>query len=92
MGALFYMVAAIFLGVLGINKMHSWWLLPSWFIFVVVCTFILYAHIPLLYSIVKILGSIYARIIRIGIPSEKITAAQHADAIEIIERLFLNKK
>jgi hypothetical protein len=25
-GVLFYVVAAIFLGVFGINKLHSWWL------------------------------------------------------------------
>ncbi|MHC4618961.1 MAG: hypothetical protein ACYTEQ_14555, partial [Planctomycetota bacterium] len=43
MGALFYTVAAILLGVLGINKLHSWWLLPSGFIFVMLCTFTL-AH------------------------------------------------
>ena len=92
MGALFYVVAAILLGVLGINKLHSWWLLLSGFIFVVVCTFILYARIPLLYSLVKILGSIYAGIIRTGIPSEKIKSAQHADAMETIERVFSNKK
>jgi len=76
MDALFYMVAAILLGVLGINKLHSWWILMSGFIFVMLCTFILSARIPLLYSFIKILGSLYAVIIRIGIPSEKIKATQ----------------
>ena len=92
MGALFYMIAAILLGVLGINKLHSWWILPSGFICVMICMFILFARIPLLYSIVKILGSVYAGIIRVGIPSEKIKAAQHADAMETIERVFSNKE
>ena len=92
MGALFYMVAAILLGVLGINKLHSWWLLPSGFIFVRLCTFILATRVPLLYNLVKILGSVYAGIIRIGIPSNKIKAAQHADAVETIERVFSNKE
>ena len=92
MGALFYMVTAILLGVLGINKLHSWWLLPSGFIFVMVCTFILSARIPLLYNLVKILGSIYAGIIRIGIPSDKIKASQHADTMETIERVFSNEE
>ena len=91
MGALFYMIAAILLGVLGINKLHSWWLLPSGFIFVMICTFILSTRIPLLYSLVKILGSIYAWIIRIGIPAHRITTAQHADAVETIERVFSNR-
>ena len=88
MGALFYVVAAIFLGVFGINKLHSWWVLPSGFIFVMLCTFILAHRVPLLYSLVKISGSFYAGIIRIGIPSEKIREAQHADAMETIERVF----
>ncbi len=92
MGALFYMVAAILLGLLGINKLHSWWLLPSGFIFVRLCTFILATRVPLLYNLVKILGSVYVGIIRIGIPSDKIKAAQHADAMETIERVFSNKE
>jgi len=82
MGALFYMVAAILLGVFGINKLHSWWLLPSGFIFVTLCTFILAHRIPLLYSLVKVLGSVYARIVRIGIASEEIRNAQWRDAYE----------
>jgi uncharacterized membrane protein len=92
MGALFYMIAAILLGVFGINKLHSWWILPSGFICVILCTFILSVRIPLLYSLVKILGSVYAGIIRVGIPSEKIKAAQYEDAMEIIEREFSNKE
>ena len=92
MGALFYMVAAILLGVLGINKLHSWWILPSGFICVMICTFILFVRIPLLYSLVKILGSVYAGIIQVGIPSEKIKAAQYAEAMENIERVFSNKE
>jgi len=84
MGALFYMVASILLGVFGINKLHSWWLLPSGFIFVMLCTFILAHRVPLLYSLVKIFGSVYAGIIRIGIPSDKIKAAQTSDARDTV--------
>ena len=91
-GALFYMVAAILLGVLGINKLHSWWLLPSGFIFVMVCTFILTVRIPLLCNLVKILGSVYAWIIRIGIPLNRIRAAQYADAVKTIDDVFSNKE
>ncbi|HIJ70913.1 MAG TPA: hypothetical protein HPP87_06070 [Planctomycetes bacterium] len=84
MGALFYMVSAILLGVFGINKLHSWWLLPSGFIFVMLCTFILAHRVPLLYSLVKIFGSVYAGIVRIGIPSEKIRNEQLRDAYETV--------
>ena len=92
MGALFYMVAAILLGVFGISKLHSWWLLPSGFIFVMLCTFILAHRVPLLYSLVKILGSVYGGIVRIGVPSEKIKAAQDADARNTVERVMSQQK
>ncbi len=88
MGALFYMVSAILLGVFGINKLHSWWLLPLGFIFVMLCTFILAHRVPLLYNLAKIFGSAYAGIIRIGIPSEKIRNAQRHDAYETIEKIY----
>ena len=46
---------------------------------------------PLLSSLVKILGSLYAGIIRIGIPSEDIRVAYQLDAIDTIDRLYGNK-
>ncbi len=92
MGALFFVVAAILLGVLGINKLHSWWLLPTGFDFTMLCIFILANRVPLLYNLVKILGSLYARIIRIGIPSNKIKAAQYADTWNTIEKMFPNNE
>ena len=92
MGALFYMVSTILLGMLGINKLHSWWLVPSGFVFVRLCAFILATRVPLLHNLIKILGSVYAGIVRIGIPSNKIKAAQHANAMETIERVFANKE
>lgn len=92
MGALFYAVAAMILGVFGINKLHSWWLLPSGFLFVRFCVFILATRIPLLYSFVKIIGSTYAGIIRIGIPSKKIRVAQAADAMVAVEQFLPREK
>jgi hypothetical protein len=92
MGALFYMVAALLLGVFGINKLHSWWLLPLGFTFVMLCTIIVAHRVPLLYSIVKILGSVYAGIVRIGIPSDIIKAVQTADAKDTVERWASRQK
>jgi len=92
MGALFYTLAAILLGAFGINKLHSCWILPSGLIFVMLCTFILAHRVPLLHSLIKIFGSVYAGIIRIGIPEEKIRAAQDADAMETIEKVFSNNE
>lgn len=92
MGALFYMVAAILLGVLGINKLHSWWILPSGFLFVRLCVFILANRVPLLYSLVKIFGATYAGIIRIGIPSKKVKQARAIDAMATVERVLSRQK
>jgi len=86
MGALFYVVVAIIVEVFGINKLHSWWLLPLGIIFTMLCVFILANEIPLLYSLVKIVGSFYAGIIRIGIPADKIKASQYSDAVETVTR------
>jgi len=49
-----------------------------------VCTFIISARIPLLSSLLKIIGSIYAAIVRIGIPGERIKVAQESDAMETV--------
>jgi len=92
MGALFFLFASILLGVLEINKLHSWWLLPFGFIFSLLCNFILLARIPLLSSLVRALGSIYAGIVRFGIPSEKIKAVQIDDTKETVDRIFQDKK
>ncbi|MBL63798.1 MAG: hypothetical protein CMI30_10375 [Opitutae bacterium] len=86
MGALFFVVSAILIGVLEINKLHSWWVLPSGFVIVMICTVILSTEIPLLSSFVRYLGSIYASLVRIGIPAGKVSAAQTAADIETYER------
>jgi len=46
----------------------------------------------LLYSLVKISGSVYAGIVRIGIPSKKIKVAQATDARNTVERFVSQKK
>jgi hypothetical protein len=92
MGALFYMVATILLVVFGMNKLHSWWILPSGYIVVMLCTFILVHRVPLLYNIVRIVGSVYAGIVRIGIPSDKIKEAQATDARDTVEQWASRQK
>ena len=84
LGAWFYVIAAIALYILEIPKIHSLWLLPSGFVFVMLCTFILSAKIPLLSGTLKMVGSLYASTIRIGISKEKIKLAQHMDNMEAV--------
>ena len=84
LGALFFIISAIVLGMFEIPKIHSLWLLLSGFVFVMLCTFILSAKVPLLSGTLKMVGSLYASIIRIGIPKEKIKLAQHMDNMEAV--------
>jgi hypothetical protein len=79
MGALFYMLAAIFLGVSGVNKWHSWWLLPAGYGVIWLCTMILAAETPVLSWLIRQLGSTYANIIRRGIPAEAINLKRKMD-------------
>ena len=91
LGALFFMASAIVLGVLEISKIHSLWLIPSGFVFAMISVFIFSSRIPVLNSALKILGSVYAGIVRIGISQEKIRAAQESDNMETIQN-WLDKK
>jgi hypothetical protein len=61
LGALFFMASAIVLGVFGLPKIHSLWLLPSGFVFIMwICPLIIAYEIPLIGSILKFFGSVYA--------------------------------
>ena len=76
-GALFFLVAAIVLGVSGANKLHSLWVIPSGFILALLLS-LLAAHVPPVFSLFRLLASAFASIVRVGIPTEKVKAAQDA--------------
>jgi len=76
-GALFFLVAAIILGVSGVNKLHSLWIIPSGFILALLLS-LLAVHVPPVFSLVRLLASAFASIVRVGIPAEKIKAIQDA--------------
>ena len=90
--SLFYTVCSILLTISEINKYHSWWILPMGFFLVMLSSKIMGYRIFILHNLIKIIGSTYGRLIRIGIPAEKIKAAQHADAKEIVEKMFSKDK
>jgi hypothetical protein len=60
LGALFFLVSAIAVGVSGINKLHSWWLLPAGFLFIFLTVAILARRVPILCPLVKLIASVYA--------------------------------
>jgi hypothetical protein len=85
LGALFFVSSAVFVGVFGINKFHSLWIVPTGFVFMYLNIFIA-VRIPSLFRLLTFFGSVFANIIRIGIPEEKIKAAQEADIKATVER------
>lgn len=91
MGSLFFLSAAITIPVAKIHMVHSIWIILSGFIFTVICTQILAHRIPLFFQIIQIIGSIYAGLIRIGIPKAKIKAAQYMMAADIMNDIDLKK-
>jgi hypothetical protein len=74
-GALFFLVAAIVLGVSGANKLHSLWIIPAGFILTAYLS-LLAVYVPPVFSLFRLLASVFAAIVRVGIPAEKIKAAQ----------------
>lgn len=92
MGAMFFVVAAIYVGASGMNKIHSWWLIPAGFAFVMLNVWILAARIPLVFHLVKLLASVFAGIVRVGIPAERIRAAQEADIRATVEGLVAREQ
>lgn len=78
-GALFFVVSAIILSVTELNTLHSLWMIPAGFAATVVVA-LLAVHFPPAFKLIRYLASLYANLVRIGIPPERIRAALEADA------------
>jgi hypothetical protein len=80
-GALTFVVAAILLPVLQLNLLHSLWVIPAIFATITLIYNPLLSHqVPVLYPLLKTIGSIYARVIRIGIGSQYIKNSRFVEA------------
>lgn len=77
LGAIFFVVGAIWLGVSGADKFHSLWIIPAGFVFSILASYI-GAHASSLYFPFRIIASLFANIVRIGISTEKIRASREA--------------
>lgn len=76
-GALFFLSSAVVLAILGLNKLHSFWIIAAGFAVSALVTPIA-LNIPIISTPFRILASIFAGIVRVGVPSHKIRAAQDA--------------
>lgn len=83
-GALFFLVSALALSIYGISKVHALWLVPVGF--VVPFAVVLLGNISrgLLFPF-RVLAGVFANIMRIGIPDERIKAAQEAGLHATVE-------
>lgn len=84
LGALFFVVGAVWLAVSDANKLHSVWLIPSGFIFAIATAY-LAVHIPPLFAPLRLLASLFAAIVRVGIPEQRICATQEAGLRATVE-------
>jgi len=75
LGALFLLIGAIALGVSGADKIHSLWIAPAGLVFAILMAYVA-AHSPLLFAPFRVLASLFAKLVRLGIPVHKIHAAQ----------------
>lgn len=77
LGALFFVVGAVWLSTSDADKLHSVWLIPVGFIFAVVTAYLpIYA--PPLFAPFRRIASLFAAVVRLGIPAQRIRAAQEA--------------
>src|SRR3989344_700306 len=77
LGALFFVAGAVWLSTSNADKLHSLWLIPAGFIFAVVTAF-LAVRTPPLFALLRLIASLFAAVVRVGIPAERIRAAQDA--------------
>lgn len=77
LGTLFLLIAAVALGVSGADKIHSLWIVPAGLVFAILMAYVA-AHSPLLFAPFRVLASLFAALVRVGIPAHKIRAAHEA--------------
>ena len=85
-GALFFLVSAVVLAILGLSKLHSLWIIAVGFAVSALIALIA-LNIPIIFVPFRILASLFAGIVRVGVPSHKIKAAQDAGMRAAIEEL-----
>lgn len=87
LGALFFVVGAAWLTLSDADKLHSLWLIPAGYI-LAVATAYLGAYVPVLHSPFRIVASIFAAFVRVGIPADRIRAAQESGLKAFVDEWF----
>jgi len=87
LGALFFVVGTVAIPILGIDMLHTLWVIPVGFLFAGIIAPIL-VRMPGVSLIFRLVAGIYSGIIRVGIPREKIAEAQAASMREAVNEYF----
>ena len=84
LGALFFVSSAVWLSTSNADKLHSLWLIPAGFIFAFF-TVLLAIRTPPLFAPLRLIASLFAAIVRVGIPAERIRTEQEAGLRATVE-------
>ncbi len=105
-GALLFLISAIVFPFTNLNLLHSFWIIIIIYLITIIIPYIYSYNIPILKSFITLCASIYANLIRIGIPKAiikeragKSTRAfvkewadkKHGDNIETIMKLWISE-
>jgi hypothetical protein len=77
LGALFLLSGAVALTLTDTAKAHALWIIPAGYLFTVLMVF-LSAYCVILFLPFRVLASLFVAIVRVGIPAQRIRAAQEA--------------
>lgn len=77
LGALFFVAGTAWLTLSDADKLHSLWLIPSGFVCAVLAAY-LGAYVPALFGPFRLIASLFAAVVRVGIPAARIREAQNA--------------
>ena len=91
LGALFFVIGALTVGLSGADKLHSLWIIPSGFIFAILMSCV-GAYVPLLFSPFRLLARFFANVVRVGIPADRIRAEQEAGLKASVEKWASERK
>lgn len=83
-GALFFLVSVLVLSISGASKVHALWLVPVGFVVPFAVVFLGSISRVLLLPF-RLVAGVFANIVRIGIPAERIRAAQEAGLRDTVE-------
>jgi hypothetical protein len=89
LSSMFFTGCVIVLPISGLSFLHSWWMIPSGYFVAFISTFGM--STPIIGPTLMLFGSLYAIVVRVGIPEDMIRAAKQAACRETFVRWALDE-